>query len=139
MSFVCLFAPYMLKKSHSSIYTLVSKYFVIYTLAIAKKRPLYVKQLTPLAPSYEVCQTNSLRGPLVALKIPFFNKHLLCKHPFIGNIFLVYYYYHDNQVNFINIFQTSCHLQVKNSNIKISKAQKVIIIIIIIIVISYMS
>ena len=34
-------------------------------------------------------------------------------------------------INFINIFQTSCHLQVKNSNIKISKAQKVIVIIII--------
>ena len=42
-------------------------------------------------------------------------------------------------MGFINIFQTSCHLQVKNSNIKISKAQNVIITIIIIIVISYMS
>ena len=38
-------------------------------------------------------------------------------------------------INFINIFQTSCHLQVKNSSIKISKAQKVIIIIIIVIII----
>ena len=36
---------------------------------------------------------------------------------------------------FINIFQTSCYLQVKNSNLKISKAQKVIIIIVIIIII----
>ena len=43
------------------------------------------------------------------------------------------------QIIFINIFQTSCHLQGKNSNIKLSKAQKVIIIIIIIIVISHMS
>ena len=38
---------------------------------------------------------------------------------------------HNNNINnkkkgkiFINIFQTSCHLQGKNSNIKISKAQK---------------
>ena len=31
---------------------LVSKYFVIYTLTKAKKRPLYVKQLTPMTPSY---------------------------------------------------------------------------------------
>ena len=43
------------------------------------------------------------------------------------------------KINFINIFQTSCYLQVKNSNIKIPKAQNVIIIIIIIIVISHMS
>ena len=27
-------------------------------------------------------------------------------------------------INFINIFQTSCHLQVKNSNVKTYKAQK---------------
>ena len=42
----------------------------------------------------------------------------------------------NNNNLFINIFQTSCYLQV-NSNFKISKAQKVIIIIIIIIIISY--
>ena len=57
-----------------------------------------------------------------------------------SSISIDWYVPHDGDVViFINIFQTSCHLQGKNSNIKISKAQKVIIIIIIIIVISHMS
>ena len=53
------FAPYTLKKIRC-FYTLVSKYFVSYMLMIVKKRPVYIKQLTPLAPSFLDQKPNSL-------------------------------------------------------------------------------
>ena len=38
-------------KKSDMFYTLVSSYFVVYTVTIAKKTPLYARQLTLLTPS----------------------------------------------------------------------------------------
>ena len=93
------------------------------------------KQFSFLQPTFSGGSCPSSRNPLCLSKSMVWTpmlKEKITRHYISISFFLII-------IIFVNIFQTSCHLQVKNSNIKISKAQKVIIIIIIIIVISYMS